>query len=225
MKTWWRAVRPRVVAWPIWALASLICRSLRLQIEGLDRYQSLSNGIMVTWHGRSLIGAFVTRNRGYWALISLSNDGNIQHRIFRLFGFRTIRGSTGRGGVKALSECIRALRDGGVLVFTPDGPRGPSHEVQMGCLVMAQKSGAALVPVGASAKRRWLANSWDRYMIPKPFSPAIVLFGEPITVPAAATPEEMEAIRLRVQEAMIAIENEAEARMGHPPAWPPPGAS
>lgn len=225
MKKWWRAIRPRLVAWPIWFLASCLCHTLRLRVEGLEKYGKLDRAMILSWHGRSLIGAFQTRGKGYYALISMSNDGNMQDRIFRLFGYRTIRGSTGRGGVKALAECIRVLKSGAVISFTPDGPRGPSHVAQMGCIAMARKSGARLIPIGISAKNRWLARSWDRYMIPKPFSPAVMIYGDPITVPADADEGGMEEARLQLEQALTDIEIEADRQMGHPPAWPLPDSS
>jgi lysophospholipid acyltransferase (LPLAT)-like uncharacterized protein len=101
------------------------------------------------------------------------------------------------------------------MAFTPDGPRGPSHEVQPGVILMAQKSGALIVPVASSARRRWLLGTWDRYLLPKPFTRAVMLCGEGIVVPREATEEEIEAIRIRVGEAISALEREAESRMGH----------
>lgn len=77
------------------------------------------------------------------------------------------------------------------------------------------KSGALIVPMGTSAKRRWIINSWDRYMIPKPFSEAVIIFGDPISVPPGASKEEQEVIRLRLQDSLNAMELEAERLMGH----------
>ncbi|MFX8285804.1 DUF374 domain-containing protein, partial [Acinetobacter baumannii] len=80
--------------------------------------------------------------------------------MFRRFGYQTIRGSTGRGGVKAAMETVRVLRKGGELAFTPDGPRGPSGVVQEGLVLMARKSGVPVIPVAISCSRRWLMKSW-----------------------------------------------------------------
>ena len=215
MKAWWRRVRSKIAAGPIYGIASLLLGTVRLEVEGFEEYRSHPGVIFVGWHGRSMLPAKAMRGLGYWALISLSNDGNIQDGIFRKFGFRTIRGSTGRGGARALAESIRVLREGGQMAFTPDGPRGPRHEVQPGVILMAQKSGALIVPVASSARRRWLLGTWDRYLLPKPFTRAVMLCGEGIVVPRAATEEEIEAIRIRVGEAISALEREAESRMGH----------
>jgi lysophospholipid acyltransferase (LPLAT)-like uncharacterized protein len=166
------------------------------------------------------MGATFFRGRGCWTIISHSKDGDMQNTIFRRFGFQTIRGSTGRGGVKAAIETVRVLRKGGELAFTPDGPRGPSGIVQEGLVLMARKSGVPVYPVAIGCAKRWLMKSWDRYMIPKPFSKAVVVFGEPLTLTDDASPEDQEAFRLELQNRMHALEREVEAEFGHPsPDW------
>jgi lysophospholipid acyltransferase (LPLAT)-like uncharacterized protein len=201
----------------IHALARLLYRTVRVQFvnpEGLDTRNK--GAIFVTWHGRSLIPANVFRNRGYWALISLSRDGEIQNTVFQRFGFQTIRGSTGRGGVRAALQMARKVKEGGVLAFTPDGPRGPTHKVQHGVILMAEKSGAPIIPLGISATRRWLMRSWDSYMLPKPFSRAYFLVGEPIYVPSDLDEAGREAIAAQVEIAINRLEKEAERLAGHP---------
>ena len=139
----------------------------------------------------------------------------MQNHVFTKLGFRTIRGSTKRGGVRAAVEAIRALKSGGSLAMTPDGPRGPSGEVQGGVMLMAQKSGAPLIPVGVSASPRWLAKSWDRFLIPLPFAKGMLIAGEPIYVPPDASPEQVEEIRRQLERAMNDVETAAEGRLGH----------
>ncbi len=216
MKTWWRKVRPRVLSTPIYLLARLIGMTLRLQVEGFDRCRSLEGGrIFSGWHGRTLIAANFFKGQGVWTIISQSNDGDMQNRIFQKFGFNTIRGSSGRGGAKAAIESIKVLKEGATMAFTPDGPRGPTHIVQPGIMVMAQKSGAWLIPVGVSAKRRRLIGTWDSYMVPGFFTRAIMIFGEPIHVPASADAAEFERIRTELEAAMNELEQMAESKMGH----------
>ena len=215
MREWWRRVRPRVVSKPIVWIARLIGCTLRIRAEGYEELDRLERGaIFCGWHGRSFLAALRFRKKGYWVIISQSRDGDIQNVVFRSLGFHTIRGSTGRDGARAAVESIRVLREGGKMAITPDGPRGPTHEVQGGVMVMAQKSGAALIPTGPAAHPRCLAKSWDRYMIPMPFARSEIVFGEPIYVPSGASAEEVEAIRLRLQEAMNEVEAESERRVG-----------
>ena len=157
--------------------------------------------IFCGWHGRSFAFADYFRRRDWWVIIS------------RL-GYRVIRGSTGRGGVRALKEAISALNDGGTMAMTPDGPRGPSGIVQGGVMRMALKSGAGLVPVGIAARPRLIAKSWDRYMVPLPFGKCVMIFGEPIYVPRDSTEEQVEEIRLQLEREIHRLEKESEARLG-----------
>ncbi len=217
MRNWWRGVRPGLLAIPIYYIARLIGTTLRLKTSGFEIIRDLSGGkILAGWHGRTFIATRLLRNLGVWTIISHSRDGEMQNRIFTKFGFRTIRGSSGRGGVRAAVEAIRVLRSGATMAFTPDGPRGPSGIVQEGIMLMAQKSGAALIPVGVSANPRWLVKSWDRYMVPKPFAKAIMIFGDPIFVAANADEDELEQARLRLQREIHRLEAEAEKAVGHP---------
>ena len=101
------------------------------------------------------------------------------------------------------------------MAITPDGPRGPSKIVQGGVMAMARKSGAYLVPCGVSARPRVLAKSWDRYMVPLPFSRCLMNFGDPLKVPPNATDEEVEAVRLKLESEITRLEMEAERMMGY----------
>jgi lysophospholipid acyltransferase (LPLAT)-like uncharacterized protein len=200
----------------IYFLARIIGASLRLRVVGYERYAGIGTGaVFAGWHGRTFIAASFFRGKGVWTIISTSRDGDMQNAVFSRFGFRTIRGSSGRSGVRAAIEAIKVLRSGGTMAFTPDGPRGPSGVVQPGIVLMAQKSGALLVPVGVSSRWRVLARSWDRYMIPLPFSRAIMIFGDPIALSRDATPAEADHARLALERAMHRLEAEAEAAMGH----------
>ncbi|HAY14654.1 MAG TPA: lysophospholipid acyltransferase family protein [Fimbriimonadaceae bacterium] len=214
LKSWWRGVRPRVLAFPIYCIVRLLLATVRIEVVGREKCTG-GPYLLAGWHGRTMLATKVFRGDGIWTIISLSNDGNMQTRIFQRFGFRVIRGSTGRGGARALAESIKVLRQGGWMAFTPDGPRGPSQVVQPGIVRMSQKAQAPMVPMGVSANRRWLINSWDRYMVPKPFSRAVMIFGDAVTVPADADEETLEAARLQLEAEIKRVEAEAEARMGH----------
>jgi lysophospholipid acyltransferase (LPLAT)-like uncharacterized protein len=212
MKYRWRAFRPKVVPGILYWAVRFIGSTMRLQVQGLTEIQPKT--IYCGWHGRSFIFANYARGRKIWLLVSLSNDGEIQNRLFTRLGYQIIRGSTGRGGVRAAVESIRALRAGGTMVVSPDGPRGPYHEVQGGVMLMAQKSGAAIVPVGMAATPGTILKSWDKYLLPWPFGKGRILVGAPIYVPQEATEEEVEALRLELQNEMIRLEHEAERQLG-----------
>lgn len=185
----------------------LIGGSLRLEVTGEEQFKDNdSKLIFCGWHGKSLIFASYFRKRGYWVIISNSNDGDIQNEVFTRMGYQTIRGSTGRGGVRAALQGVKVLKAGGTMAITPDGPRGPSGIVQGGVMLMAQKSGAALVPVGLSAKKAIYVRSWDKYMLPYPFSKARMVFGEPLIIPDGADEATVEEVRLKLESEINRLE-------------------
>lgn len=224
IKAKWRQIRPYVISHLAYTLANLLGKTLKIETVGLDRVEELEGGkILAGWHGRIFLATQVFKNQGVWTIISHSRDGEMQKRIFTKFGYNTIRGSTGRGGARAAVESIKVLRKGAMMAFTPDGPRGPSGVIQNGMLAMAQKSGAAMIPVGVSAKDRWLVKSWDRWMVPKPFSQGIMIFGTPLYVPANASDDEIERIRQTFELEMHRLERLAEQLYGYPnPDWHSP---
>lgn len=212
LKFGWRAIRPRVVSGLLYSIVRFLGSTVRTKT--VDEPESDGGCIICGWHGRSLLFANYYRRRSWWVIISQSNDGEMQTRIFRRLGFEIIRGSTGRGGVRAAVEGIRVLKEGGTMAITPDGPRGPSGIVQGGVMLMAQKSGARLIPVGISARPRLFIKSWDRYMIPIPFGKAVMIFGDPLTIRKDAGPEEAESVRLRLQSEMHRLQDEADRVLG-----------
>ena len=214
--------RPAILGFLVWLLARVIASTLRIHRENFHRVDEIihehGGAILVSWHGRTLIPANEFRGRGYWALISLSRDGEVQNHIFRRFGFQTIRGSTGRGGVRAAIQLARKLQEGGVVAFTPDGPRGPSHRAQEGVFFLAQRSGRPIVPLGLSARPRILLGSWDRYMIPLPFARAAFVVGEPLFVPSDLGDDQKREVAARLEAAIDAVEARAEELAGWNPA-------
>ena len=201
-----------------WAIARAIGATLRVRWENRERLEEIvtagRGAILVTWHGRTLIPANVFRGRGFWALISLSRDGEIQDNVFRRFGFRTVRGSTGRGGARAALQLARRIREGGILAFTPDGPRGPSRRVQPGTIFLAQRCRCPVVPIGASARPCWRVASWDRYLVPLPFARGAMVIGEPISVPEQLDEAAERRVTEELERAIDAAEARADALVG-----------
>jgi len=147
--------------------------------------------ICAFWHGRLLMMPFAYPGQRVVILISQHRDGEYISRIARALGFQVIRGSATRGGVRALRQIIRALKEGLNLVITPDGPRGPRAQVKSGVIELARLTGAPIVPVSFSAVRRRFLKSWDAFLLPLPFSRAVYIWGEPIYVEPMATKEEV----------------------------------
>ena len=193
-------IRKQVAVFLGYSAVRLISGSLKLKVEGWEKFAANDKKLIICgWHGKSLIFANYFRKRGYWVIISNSNDGDIQNDVVLKLGYKTIRGSTAREGVRAALQGVKKLKEGETMAITPDGPRGPSGVVQGGVMLMAGKSGAGLVPVGISAQKAWYARSWDKYMMPKPFSKARMIFGDPIIVPEGSSEAEVEEIRLKLE--------------------------
>ena len=139
--------------------------------------------IYAFWHGRMLIPSATHRGRGIGVLVSHHSDGEYIARVAERLGFQTIRGSTTHGGAPGLKGMLRLAAKGRDIAFTPDGPRGPRYKVQKGVIYAASRTGLPVVPCAVEANPAWVLRSWDQFTIPKPFSRAVVLLGDPITVP------------------------------------------
>lgn len=138
----------------------------------------------ILWHGQLLPLLWTHRGRGVAVMVSEHRDGELIARVAESLRFRTVRGSTTRGGARALLGACREVEAGHDVAVTVDGPRGPAGSVAPGALVIAQRTGAPMVPTAASASRAWRLRSWDRFMIPKPFARVVVTYGAPIMVDA-----------------------------------------
>ena len=145
--------------------------------------------IFTLWHGELLPLLWAHRGQGIAVVISEHRDGEIIARIAESLGYRTVRGSTSRGGSRALIGLMRELDAGHDAAVTPDGPRGPAHVFAPGAAIAAQRTGVPLLPVRCMATRAWRLKSWDRFMIPKPFARVDISYGE-LTPVIAGTPRE-----------------------------------
>jgi lysophospholipid acyltransferase (LPLAT)-like uncharacterized protein len=166
---------------------------------------------MAFWHGRVFTATYYFRNRGIVVMISENFDGEWIAQIIESFGYGTSRGSTSRGGQRALLQLKRKMEDGQPAGFAVDGPRGPARKVQPGVVWLAKLTGNPVVPFHTEASKYWSLGSWDRTQIPRPFSTIALAVGAPIDVPADATEATIEAKRLEVEEALFALERRAAA--------------
>jgi len=193
-------------------IISALGSSLRWRVEGLERLGF--NGherrpIMAFWHGRVLSATYYFRNRGIVVMISENFDGEWIARIIERFGYGTSRGSTSRGGHRALLQLKREMAEGRPAGFAVDGPRGPARKVQPGVVWLAKLTGNPVVPFHMEASSFWSLGSWDRTQIPKPFSTVALTVGEPIDVPVDADGHALEAKRAEVERALGTLETRA----------------
>jgi lysophospholipid acyltransferase (LPLAT)-like uncharacterized protein len=175
----------RLGAATLW-LSNLVCRRRVLTPVYAERRRAGQDVrcVYAVWHGNLWHMAYVLRHQGVHALVSSHRDGEIIARILRRLGFELVRGSSTRGGARALRDMARVARDGqGDLVVTIDGPKGPARQVKDGILFAASRSGLPIVPVGMWVARGWRAASWDRMVIGKPLSRVAVALGDEIRIP------------------------------------------
>jgi len=158
--------------------------------------------IYAFWHCMMLIPAYVGRKRKIQVLISQHSDGEYIAQVIKRLGFGVIRGSTTRGGIRAVKALVDKAREGYPLAITPDGPRGPRFIVQHGSIYLGKKTQLPIIPMVVGLSSYWELPSWDRFRIPKPFSRALLMYGEPIHIPPNLSEEEMEHYRLLLEQTM-----------------------
>jgi lysophospholipid acyltransferase (LPLAT)-like uncharacterized protein len=158
--------------------------------------------IFVLWHSRILSLLPVYKDQGIVLLVSRHRDGGYLVDLAAGWGYRSVRGSTQRGGEIGLLGIVRALQGGAIVAMTPDGPRGPAARVQPGAVAAAQHAGVPIVAVGARVSSAWHLRSWDRQRIPKPFARIDVLYGSPIRIGAGkqGLREGIEAVQRSLEE-------------------------
>jgi len=166
------------------------------------------------WHRCVIPAGYRFRGNMIAVMISRSFDGEYIARIVSKLGFRPVRGSSSRGAVGALIGMRKELELGHPAGFTIDGPRGPIYVAKPGPILLAKKTGHSINCFYIAVQRAWILNSWDRMIIPKPFSRACAYFSSPIHVPADATDEQMSALHQQMQETLERCRVEAEKRMG-----------
>lgn len=162
--------------------------------------------VYLFWHEVILPMLWHHRNHGVEVVISESKDGQYVADLVTALGYGVVRGSSSSGASRALLSAVRSLQAGRSVAFTPDGPRGPRRVLKPGALAAAQRAGAHVVPTHAHADRSWRLNSWDRFLIPKPFARIELSYGEPLTIEPGT--EGLEAGRVAVEETLAKLASE-----------------
>lgn len=205
------------------ALIQVIGRTCRVQaVIGQNVIDDLLKNrrpvIFSFWHNRIFYSSYYLYRHLFkkgvhlTVLISKSDDGEIIARVVGLWGGDLARGSSSRGGREALMILNNALKKkNSSIVTTPDGPRGPVYEFQAGTILLSQFTQSEIVPITFAAEKFWALRSWDKFMIPKPFSKVVVSFGAPHVVNRKLDDAGKEAERVKMQELMLAQNREAES--------------
>ncbi|MDX1501883.1 MAG: DUF374 domain-containing protein [Thermoanaerobaculia bacterium] len=219
-----RAVLP-VAAALARPLIFLLARTWRCRwVAGEERLGALlaagRPAVFVFWHhglysaGYPVLRRLLATGAGAASLVSQSRDGDLAARLARPLDLALARGSTSRGGLAGLRHLRRLLlREGRSVFAAPDGPRGPARVARPGTIILAQTTGAPLVPVAAVANRAWRLGSWDRLVVPKPFARVALAVGEPRELARSADPQEESR---RLGETLDALELLCEGAIGGP---------
>jgi lysophospholipid acyltransferase (LPLAT)-like uncharacterized protein len=168
-----------------WFLLRILGATWRVQIHGRDALMARQPGagrvVFTLWHGQMLPVLWKHEIRT-GVLVSEHRDGEIITKVLERFGMFTVRGSSSRGGTRALLEAVQVVRGGTDMAFTPDGPRGPRHSFAPGALILAHRAQVPIVTITAHVNRAWQFGSWDGFELPKPFARITVVYGDPIMV-------------------------------------------
>ena len=208
-------IEGRLARWLVafgFRLLQLLERTLCYEIDdraGIVGRAVTENYIGALWHNRLLVfplvlGRFFPQRHGA-ALISPSRDGDLLSDAIHRFNYDVVRGSSSRLGASAILQLGEVLASHGDVVITPDGPLGPAYELGPGIIFLAQKTGAPVVPLNMEYSSCWRMKSWDRFIVPRPFSKVRVLIGSPHRIRSTNTCEEFEVERLALQDAMMAL--------------------
>jgi len=226
--------RPSVQSTLGWSVAQymrLIKRTTRWDIRHAERVSHIlgsGNGVIaLTWHSRFLMltAAWEADELDPYVMISRSRDGAVVAGTCKALGLKTIRGSAkkrgkDKGGDAAAAHAMTAVRSGGCVVITPDGPRGPRQRLGEGPLRLARATGAPLMPCTFAVARRKQFDSWDHFILPKLFGKGIILWGTPVDVPADTSDDALEDIRLSIETEMNALLAQGDSELGHAPVEP-----
>ena len=196
-------------------LIRAIGSTLKIKIRNLESLDELHKKgqpvIFAFWHGHQFTPVYNYRNKGCWVMTSVSRDGEMQDRILRGLGYKTIRGSSTKGGVNAL---VKFLRSGSVpddFAFPVDGPRGPFHKVKPGVVLVAAKTGRPIIPVGVAIKNRHVfKKAWDKYQLPLPYTKCVMIIGSPVY---ASDTDNAEELAEKIRAVLDSVTGEAESEL------------
>ena len=210
------SILPRLVALIVRVLFSTCRVEVRNAHHHYDAEKRYGCVLIVFWHEGLPLASWRYRNMGCHTLTSYSYDGEFGTRVIAKLGIRALRGSSSRGGSDALKRMEAALSHGVTLVLMPDGPRGPRRKMKAGAAVLGARTGAPVIPTALAATRCWRMKSWDKMVIPKPFSTIVCDYGEPVWPGTGQEREAIDETRKEIERALNALQENLERSLGAP---------
>ncbi len=185
-------------------------KTCRWTVVGREDYERFRRDrkpvILITWHGRIFVVPYFFRKRNIMPLVSPSRDGEIPAVMMDHWGYKTLRGSGSHSVVQEWKVMVRELNSGGEVLIIPDGPRGPNRILKEGCLKLSQATGAYIVPWTFSSSHKKYLKSWDKFLMFRPFSRVVALYGKPFTVDRKLEGDALELIRQKVEVELTAFD-------------------
>jgi lysophospholipid acyltransferase (LPLAT)-like uncharacterized protein len=206
----------RIIIFAGHSIIRLIGPTLRVCVsreEGAQKTIDERPLIVSFWHDCMIPATYICRDIGVRVMSSNSYDGEYMGRIIRKFGFVAVKGSSSRNAVRALLGLRRALEQGWTVAFTLDGPRGPRYKVKPGPVALSRSSRIPMSTFYIAVEKAWVLNTWDRLMIPKPFSRVLMRFGSIMPVPHDASDEDLERYQQQLQDSLDRVREFAEANI------------
>lgn len=208
LSTWLIAQMIRLIGWSFRA-------KMEVHPDAAPYVSGKENAIFCFWHGRMIVfPLFNPKARAMHILISHHRDGELIAKVIRHFGVDSVRGSSSKGAKSATKMMLQLLEKGDNIGITPDGPRGPTQQAAIGAPHLAKMSQKPLIPITYGASNCKQLDSWDRFMIPLPFSRIMVQVGAPILVDKSTSKEAMEGMRQRVEETLNQLTNDVDSFIG-----------
>lgn len=203
-----------------YAYIRLLHATMRFEFRNAEALERAREGgrsyILAFWHSRFVMMPYAYPGTRMVTLSSRHRDSLMLARVMQRFGIEQAWGSSTRGGVAGLREIVRRIRSGYDAGFTPDGPKGPRRRVQPGVIAAARLARCAIVPVAFSARPARRLRSWDRTLLPRPFSRGLFLYGDPMRVPRGAGDETQEEYRLELERTLDRLTDQADREAGIP---------
>jgi lysophospholipid acyltransferase (LPLAT)-like uncharacterized protein len=204
--------------WILGPLLALLRRSLRVEYVGdadlRARWARGERAVLAFWHNRLLVLPVIGADAPMCIMVSQHRDGELATHLLGTWGVTTVRGSASRGAVGGFLRLVDAFRRGNNMAVLPDGPRGPRYVVKPGVIHLAKAVDAPIYPLAYATARAWRLKSWDRLIVPKPFSRIRIAVGQPLPVPPDAGPDQLAALRAELEERLVALSQSVEAEVG-----------
>jgi lysophospholipid acyltransferase (LPLAT)-like uncharacterized protein len=200
-------------------LIDILFYTMKIELRGFEKVRPIINSkkfIYAAWHSRLLLTNYMSKGLAGTAMVSASKDGEFVARILKRQGHEAFRGSTTRGGIKALSALIKKLKEEQMpSIIIPDGPQGPRFKVKLGIIILARETGYPILPFSYSAKKIKVFASWDRFILPYPFTKCLGIYGKPFYVPKDADKNDLMRYRNLLEKELNCLTEEADSCFSH----------